>query len=68
MNSSGLDKNFREGFIFQLGSRAGWVTILAGGGKRCDGRKNRAGEGPEEGQVLGTANAVVRLGMREKKK
>lgn len=31
------------------------------------GRKNRAGEGPEEGQVLGTANAVVRLGTREKK-
>lgn len=32
------------------------------------GGKNRAGEGPEEGQVLGTANALVRLGMREKKK
>ena len=31
------------------------------------GGKNRAGEGPEEGQVLGTANALVRLGMMAKK-
>ena len=31
------------------------------------GGKNRAGEGLEEGQVLGTANALVRLGMMEKK-
>lgn len=31
------------------------------------GGKNGAGEGPEEGQVLGTANALVRLGMMEKK-
>ena len=29
--------------------------------------KNRAGEGQEEGQVLGTANAFVRLGVREEK-
>lgn len=29
--------------------------------------KNRAGEGQEEGQVLETANAFGRLGVREEK-
>lgn len=42
MNSSGLDKNFREGFYFSWAQRTGWVTILTDGGK--DAWEGRIGQ------------------------